>query len=135
MNRPEPNEAELLILKRLGAVAANIAKIKKTLLFSKYNSSALGLGTGEAPAGSLLSVPYSRNESELVPSGLFNNNVRESPQNIARRELRNRNLKNGLKKYLKGGRTRRGRRGSRSTRRGSRSTRSTRRGSRRTTRK
>jgi hypothetical protein len=129
MNRPGPNEAELLILKRLSAVAANVAKIKKTVLFSKYNSSTLGLGTGEAPAGSLLSVPYSRNESELVPSGLFNNNVRETPQNIARRELRNRNLKNGLKKYLKGGlRTRRGRRGSRRSRSGSRSTR---RGSRR----
>jgi len=106
MNRPGPNEAELLILKRLSAIAADIAKIKKTALFSKYDSSTLGLGTGEAPGGSLLSVPYSRNESELIPSGLFNNNARESPQNAARRELRNMTLKRRLRTYLKGGRKR-----------------------------
>ena len=109
MNRG-PNEGERLILKKLSAIAADIARLKKTALFYR-DTSALGLGSGEAPGGSQLSVPYTRNESELIPSGLLN--IDNSPQNIARRELRNRTLRNGLKKYLMGGRTKRAKRGSR----------------------
>jgi hypothetical protein len=68
-NWSPPNRTEREILKKLGSLSAQIARLQGSVLGRKQPG-ALGLGLGEAPAGSSL---YTSNDHgfNYLPSGLL----------------------------------------------------------------